>query len=77
MGLVGVAGWWRVGPVGVAGWWGVGPVGAHTCQCRYIYMQDNFTHFAGFCLLLQDNTVRLLLGENLDILRLILIFTTS
>jgi len=27
-----------------------------TCQPWHLYMQDNLTHFAGFCLLLQDNT---------------------
>jgi len=28
----------------------------HTCQPWYLYMQDKVTHFAGFSLLLQDNT---------------------
>jgi len=28
-------------------------------------MHDHVTHFVGFCLLLQDNTVAVLLGEDL------------
>ena len=73
MGPVGVAGWWGVGPVGVAGWWGVGPGGAHTCQSRYFLHAGQFH---SFCRILLTSAgqycTTVLLGENLDTLKLIL-----